>query len=251
MKKLLSILLLLSIHIGISQTVDYIAVSKKLVESAKSQDGRAAEYIDQIAKADEATLLEQLKGDDAKKAFFINVYNGFTNTSLRKNPDQYKNRGDFFKSEQFVIAGNKLSLDVIEHDFLRRSSIKLSLGKLHKLFPSKLERKFRVDKVDYRIHFSLNCGAKSCPPVGFYDAKNIDKQLDASTDKYLKANTTYNKEKNTVEVPALMSWFRGDFGNKRGVRKICKKFNIIPEDSKPCLEYKTYDWTLDIDNFIK
>jgi hypothetical protein len=27
--------------------------------------------------------------------------------------------------------------------------------------------------------------------------KNLDKQLDASTDKYLKANTTYTKEKNT------------------------------------------------------
>jgi hypothetical protein len=37
-------------------------------------------------------------------------------------------------------------------------------------------------------------------PVGF-TMKNIDKQLDALTDKYLKANTTYNKEKNTVEVP--------------------------------------------------
>jgi hypothetical protein len=49
MKKLLSILLLPSIHIGISQTVDYIAVSKKLVESVKSQDGKAADY-DQILK---------------------------------------------------------------------------------------------------------------------------------------------------------------------------------------------------------
>jgi hypothetical protein len=38
-----------------------------------------------------------------------------------------------------------------------------------------------------------------------------------------------------------MSWFRGDFGNKRGVRKICKKIQYHTEDSKPCLEYKTYD----------
>jgi hypothetical protein len=251
MKKLLSTLLLLVIQIGFSQTVDYIDVSKKLIESARSQDGKASEYIDLIAKADQNTLLSQLKDDDAKKAFFINVYNGFTNTSLRKNQDQYKNRGDFFKSEQFVIAGNKVSLDNIEHDYLRRSSIKLSLGKLHKLFPSKLERKYRVDHVDYRIHFSLNCGAKSCPPVGLYDAKNIDKQLDASAEKYLKATSTYNKEQNTLTVSPLMSWFRGDFGNKRGVLKICKKFKIIPAEAKPQLNYKDYDWTLDIDNFIK
>jgi hypothetical protein len=170
--------------------------------------------------------------------------------SLRKNPEQYKDRGAFFKSEQFVIAGNKVSLDIIEHGFLRRSSIKWSLGMLHKLFPSKLDRKFRVKDVDYRIHFSLNCGAKSCPPVGMYDAKNLEEQLNASTDKYLKANTTYNKEKNTLAVPALMSWFRGDFGCKKGVIKICQQFKIIPNNVKPELSYKDYDWTIDLDNFL-
>jgi hypothetical protein len=51
-----------------------------------------------------------------KKSIFINVYNGFTNISLRKNPEQYKDRA-FFKSEQLHIAGNKVSLDIIEHGF--------------------------------------------------------------------------------------------------------------------------------------
>jgi hypothetical protein len=37
------------------------------------------------------------------------VYNGFTNYSLRKNPAQYKTEESFFKSEQFTIAGNKVS----------------------------------------------------------------------------------------------------------------------------------------------
>ncbi|MBU0940747.1 MAG: DUF547 domain-containing protein [Bacteroidetes bacterium] len=251
MKKLLAILLLITVQFGFSQTTDYIAISKKLVEAAKAKNIKEATgYMDLIAKADENTLIKQLEGDTAKKAFFINVYNGFTNISLRKDPEQYKDRGAFFKSEQFVIAGNKVSLDIIEHGFLRRSSIKWSLGTLHKLFPSKLDRKFRVKDVDYRIHFSLNCGAKSCPPVGMYDAKNLDKQLDASTDKYLKANTTYTKDKNNLVVPALMSWFRGDFGCKKGVIKIAKQFNIIPNDVKPDLDYKDYDWTIDLNNFL-
>jgi len=251
MEKLLAILLLLTIQIGFAQNNDYIDISKKLVEAAKEQNQQAAaEYISLIAKADEKTLLKQLNGDPAKKAFFINVYNGFTNISLRRIPEQYKNRGAFFKSKQFTIAGNKLSLDIIEHGFLRRSSIKWSLGMLHKLFPSKLDRKFRVEAVDYRIHFSLNCGAKSCPPVGMYDTTNLEKQLDASTSKYLKANTSYNKEKNTLMVPSLMNWFRGDFGCKKGVIKICQKFQIIPKNVKPDLSYKDYDWTIDLDNFL-
>lgn len=249
MKKLLLLLLLVFVQMGFAQQKDYVAISKQLIESVKSKDGKTQSYIDLIANANEDELLKQLKSDDERKAFFINTYNSFVIVSLRKNPKQYEDRNAFFKSEQFVIAGNKLSLDVIEHDFLRRSSIKLSLGKLHKLFPSKLERKFRVDDVDYRIHFALNCGAKSCPPVGVYDAKNIDKQLDKSAEAYLKDKSKYVKESNTLTVTPLMSWFRGDFGNKKGVREICKKFNIIPENVKPDIDYADYDWTLDITNF--
>ena len=51
-------------------------------------------------------------------------------------------------------------------------------------------------------------------------------------------------------VPSLMSWFRGDFGYKKGVIKICRKFEIIPNTVKPDLSYKDYDWTIDLDNFI-
>ena len=59
----------------------------------------------------------------------------------------------------------------------------------------------------------------------------------------------YNKKENKLTVTPLMSWFRGDFGNKKGVREICKKFNIIPNNVKPDLDYADYDWTLDMDNF--
>ena len=156
MKKLSLLLLLVFVQMGFAQQKDYVAISKQLIESVKSKDGKTQFYVDLIANANEDELLKQLKSDDERKAFFINTYNSFVIVSLRKNPKQYEDRNAFFKSEQFVIAGNKVSLDVIEHDFLRRSSIKLSLGKLHKLFPSKLERKFRVDDVDYRIHFALN-----------------------------------------------------------------------------------------------
>jgi hypothetical protein len=103
------------------------------------------------------------------------VYNGFTNYSLRKIR-QYKRS----KSEQFTIAKNKVSLDLIEHGFLRKSSVKLSLGKLSKIFHL---NKYQIDKIDYRIHFALNCG-KSCPPFLHMTQKNINEQLDKSTKSY-------------------------------------------------------------------
>jgi hypothetical protein len=50
-----------------SQTNDYIAISKKLVEAAKGKNiKRATNYMDLIAKADENTLIKQLEGDTEK-----------------------------------------------------------------------------------------------------------------------------------------------------------------------------------------
>ena len=234
---------------AMSQSIDYVKISQKFIESAKFQDDSTAHYVEMLANADETVLLSQLKTDNLKKAFFINLYNGFTNFALKKAPEKYKSRSSFFKSKEFVVAGNKLSLDIIEHGFLRKSSIKWSLGNLNKLFPCKLEKKFRVEKVDYRIHFSLNCGARSCPPIFFYDPKTLDKQLDIATKSYLIADASFDKDKNTLSLPALMSWFRGDFGNKRGILKICRDLQIIPQGAKPKLKYNTYDWSLYLENF--
>lgn len=232
-----------------AQTKDYVKISQEFIESAKFDEGDTKGLMETIANADEAELVSQLKTDDLKKAFFINLYNGFTNYALKKDPDKYKSRNAFFKSKQFVVAGNKLSLDIIEHGFLRKSSVKWSLGKVNKIFPSKLEKKFRVEKVDYRIHFSLNCGARSCPPISFYDPKTINEQLDQATRSYLTGDATYDKEKNELSLPILMSWFRGDFGNRKGILKICKELKIIPEEANPKLKYNKYDWSLYLENF--
>ncbi len=56
------------------------------------------------------------------------------------------------------------SLDEIEHGILWRSKCKLSLGYFNKIFKSRFEKAFRVDKLDYRIHFALNCGAPEMNP---------------------------------------------------------------------------------------
>jgi hypothetical protein len=53
------------------------------------------------------TLLSNNLKEIQKKAFFINVYNGFTNISLRKILNNIKIE-EPFKSEQFVVQENKV-----------------------------------------------------------------------------------------------------------------------------------------------
>ena len=195
--------------------------------------------------------LSALSSDNLKKAFWINLYNGYTQAVLKKQPELYENRRLFFGSKHFEVAGMKLSLDDIEHDFLRRSSIKWGLGYLRKPFAGKREKNLRLKKGDYRIHFALNCGASSCPPIAFYSDEGLDNQLELATRAYISGEAVWDEKNNLVHLPAIMSWFRGDFGGKSGVRAILKKHGVIPANAKPRIRFKKYNWTLELDNYSK
>lgn len=227
----------------------YADLSMRLIEAVRNNQPHQA-MLDSLASVDQSVLAKELDNDNARKAFWINVYNAHIQIFLKEDPEQYDNRNSFFHAEKVVIAGEKLSFDKIEHGIIRRSKAKLSLGFLPKLFVGKFERKFRTKKTDGRIHFALNCGALSCPAVAAYDYRKMNKQLDLSTKIYLQKTTEYNKEENEVNISRLFSWFRGDFGNKKKVIKFLKKYDTIPSDVQPSIKYKKYDWTMDLDNYI-
>lgn len=228
--------------------IDYVKLSEHFLYAAKTGEGTSF-YVDSLKNLDAQNLASELNTDDKRKAFWLNLYNAYTQVFLKKNPDQYKTRNSFFSKKQIDVAKHEISLDEIEHGILRHSKIKWSEGYLGKLFPSSFEKKFRVEKLDNRIHFALNCGAKSCPPIAFYDPQKIDRQLNMAEKTYLKGESTYDSTQNMVNVPALMGWFRGDFGGKKGIRKILEKNNIIPQNSDPKIHFNKYDWTLYLNNF--
>lgn len=225
-----------------------VKLSQDFMYAAKTNEATAA-YIKQIWDLNYNELLTGLKTDDDKKAFWINLYNAYTNASLRANPGQYKSRNKFFKNKNIVIAGKIFSLDKIEHGILRRSSIKWSLGYFSKPFPGKTEKDLRVDKLDYRIHFALNCGAKSCPPIAFYNPENLNTQLDVAATAYLTAETNYNAETNTLKLPAILGWFRRDFGGKKKIVQLLKSKQLLSASVNPVIKFKKYDWTLYLDNY--
>jgi thiol-disulfide isomerase/thioredoxin len=225
-----------------------VQLSQEFMYAAKTGE-QTSGFIIQLAQLSIDDLQATIKTDDEKKAFWINLYNAYTQASLKKNPEQYKSRGKFFGSKQIEIAGKKFSLDDIEHGILRRSKIKWSLGHLNKLFPNKTEKKLRVDKLDYRLHFALNCGAKSCPPIAFYKSESISQQLDLATKAYLRGEAEYDEATNTVKLPTLMSWFRRDFGGKKKMIELLRQLSIVPADKQPGIKFKTYDWSLYLQNY--
>ena len=227
---------------------DALQLSKDFLNALK--DGKdASKYVIEIQQLDSSGLAAELNNDDKKTAFWLNIYNGFVQYLLKNNADLYKERNNFFSDELFTIAGEELSLDDIEHGFLRHSKIKVSLGLLEDPFPGGFEKQFRVSEVDWRIHFALNCGAKSCPPIALYEADQIKQQLRTAAIVYLEQNVEYIKEDNKVVVPRVMDWFRADFGGKKGVVEILKDYFIIPRNVNPTVSYKDYNWKLSLNNY--
>jgi thiol-disulfide isomerase/thioredoxin len=233
---------------NLSSSNKLVQLSQQFMYAAKAGDSTAS-FMQQLSAISYKDLVSQLSSDEEKKAFWINLYNGYTQALLKQNPESYNNRSQFFTSKQITIAGKKFSLDDIEHGILRRSKIKWSLGHLNKLFPNKTEKELRVNELDYRLHFALNCGAKSCPPIAFYNPENINPQLELATKAYLQSEAEYDAATNTLKLPAILSWFRRDFGGKKKMVQLLKDKNLLPADTRPKIKFKPYDWTLYTNNY--
>lgn len=245
---LLSIFLPLEKKQPITNSVNWNKVSEEFLLNSKKGEN-SAEIKTQLYNATLKDLNDFLDSDEKKLSFWINIYNAYIQDILSEHPEKYQDRSTFFKTEQIPIAGRMVSFEKIEHGIIRKSQWSLGLGLVRKWFPDKFERKLRVDKRDFRIHFALNCGAKDCPPVTVYTAADINKQLDRNTAEYLQKHSSYNAETQTVKVTSLLNWFRGDFGCKKGIKKILKTQNIIPTTKNIKLQYSNYDWNLDLDNW--
>lgn len=230
------------------ENVDYLQTSIDLLEAIRAQEA-TEEYVEIFAQSTVESIRSQIITDQQKIAFWVNVYNAYIQIVLKEHPEYYDDRRKFFKEPLIQIAGKTLSFSKIEHGIIRKSQWPLSLGYMRKLFVPCYERKLRVSKREARIHFALNCGAKSCPPVAIYRADVLDRQLDAMTKNYLEEQSRYDEAANTVYSTSLFSWFRGDFGGFKGAKKMLQQFEITPT-AKVDLEFTNYDWTLFLDNFV-
>lgn len=104
---------------------------------------------------------------------------------------------------------------------------------------------------DPRIHFALNCGAVSCPPIAVYEAESLEDQLDTATEGFLEGNTIIDIENNTISLSMLFEWYKEDFGSA-GDNIINWIKSNSPQElkesvghlTKPTLKFSTYNWDL-------
>lgn len=216
-----------------------ITLSQQLIKSILSSEN-SEENIEQLRDLDLNIILNELNTDIEKKVFWINIYNSFIQLILENDEAGFENKSSFFSKKQIEIAGIQLSFDDIEHGIIRGTKFKYGLGYIDNPFSDETIKKLQCDTLDERIHFALNCGAVSCPPVRVYTLHNFEQVMEENTKTFLKSETTFLEIENKVITTKLFQWYKGDFD--LSVVDYLKKYDVIPQWVKPDVEYNEYNW---------
>ncbi len=209
------------------------------------QEQEVEEVLDQLALISREEMKMQLTNDNQKKAFWINLYNAINILFLKPDPEIiYTQHGRVlhFSTRKIEVGCHLCSLNFIEHGLLRVSKIRWGRGYLKKPYISPFEKEYRLSEPDPRIHFALNYGATSCPPVRIYDSEKIENQLELAAISFLDSKIAFYEEENIVQISQLFNWYSGDFGGEKGILEYLKKYQKIPEESNPMIIYNIYNW---------
>jgi hypothetical protein len=155
-----------------------------------------------------------------------------------------------FRTAAHSVGGLDYSLDVIEHGLLRGN-------RRPPMMPTRTLRRgdprlrAAPSRADPRIHFALNCGARSCPPVRIYTAAALGEELEAASRSYMQAESRLDRERGELELPGVVKLYRTDFGERRDLLALATR-TLQPGDAdwirshaaELRLAFARFDWQL-------
>ena len=154
---------------------------------------------------------------DARKAFMINVYNALTVHSIIEGmcvPAFFSDtlgRLRLYAKASYEIGGIPYSLNEIENGILRgnrKSAAPLTSAP----FAPGDSRLALCLECDCRIHFALNCGAKGCPPIAFYDPNKLEDELNTAQDAFmLGGGVEVTDGGEALSMSMIFKWYEEDF----------------------------------------
>jgi hypothetical protein len=196
----------------------YVTEGKVNYAGLKSEEVKLDRYLELLEDVDPASLSR-----NEQFAFYANVYNAWTIKLILSGYPGVKS----WKKKIVRISGGVTTLDDVEHNILRPR-----FG-------------------DPRVHFAINCAAKSCPPLRSepYLGAVLDQQLDDSTRSFLNNPINYRLEENAFYVSRIFKWFAEDFNDgvlnfylKYASGDLKRKLEAKPGGIK--VKYLSYDWSL-------
>lgn len=200
---------------------------KKYVSSTGDVDYKSIKAnkkeLDAIIKTFSSTKLIPTWSKNEQLAFWINAYNAFTIQHIVENYPlksiQNLDGGKTWDVKRITIGGKKYSLNNIENDIIRPQ--------------------FK----DARIHFAVNCAAKSCPPLlneAFF-SKSLDVQLDAVTKKFINNTKFQSITPSRLTLSKIFDWYAVDFGE---IVTFMNKYSTVKVNKNAQVTYREYNWAL-------
>ena len=202
-----------------------------VVDGVVDYDGIAAEpgfqsTVESIASA-------RLEGHQRTErlAFLINAYNVLAVKGILDggSPRTAFGKLGFFYRDKHVVAGDRLSLNALEHDRIR------PLG-------------------EPRIHFAIVCASVSCPPLRSeaYLPDRLDAQLDDNARRFVNdpATNRFDLDRGVAEISKIFKWFDDDFEAAGGVLPFISHFvddgavAAALRGGRLEIRYLDYDWSL-------
>jgi hypothetical protein len=184
-------------------------------------------------------------------AFWINVYNalvlhGVLAFGVRGTVHRTWN---FFGRAAYRVGAGVFSLEEIEHGLLRNNATRV-FPPWPVLSAKDPRLVLAVAPVDPRIHFALNCGARSCPPVGAYRPAALEGQLELATRSFVNAEVTLD-DRGRVACSKLFRWYGRDFGSPDALRDFLLRHldegpakAALRAGAPPCRAFRPYSWAL-------
>jgi hypothetical protein len=156
-------------------------------------------------------------------AYWINAYNAFTICLIL---DHYPvesiteiDKGKPWDTQWIRLGQKTYSLNEIEHEIIRPQ--------------------FN----DPRIHFAVNCAARSCPPLAneAFTEENLDSLLELRTSAFIN-NPSFNTIKRTeASISKIFEWYASDFGD---LVSFLNKYAKTTLNTGARISFKEYDWKL-------
>ena len=158
-----------------------------------------------------------------KMAYWMNAYNAFT---VKLILDNYPissitnlSGGKVWDKKWIKLGDMTYSLNNIENDILRP---------MYK---------------DARIHFAVNCAAKSCPPLlnRAWTDVNLEYYLESQAKRFIN-HPDYNQiTPEKIVISKIFEWYAADFGNIIEYLNKYSKTKINPDAE---VSYQEYNWAL-------
>ena len=184
----------------------------------KSNQAGLNAYLGELESADISTMSRK-----EKLAYWINVYNAYT---IKLITDNYPlgsitdlESGKPWDKKWIKLNGQTLSLNNVENDIIR---------------PQFNEP---------RIHFAVNCAAKSCPPLlnRAWTAKNMEANFEKQTKAFVNSSSFNQIGGSSATVSKIFEWYAVDFGD---LITFLNKYSSTKLDAGASISYKDYNWSL-------